>query len=154
MKFFFWKVRPRSDFRRFGQACGPLVFWSLVPWSVVPRSLVLWSLVPWCVVPWSLIFWSHGPLVAPSKRIIWDILLHHPSCQQKQNPSGRVIKTLYLEVERAELVIRIRLSTYNYDTGIFQCSKYRLSTYKRSPWVPCIFMNYKRSLQISSYQQK
>ena len=57
--FFFGKVWPRLGFGRFGQARGPVVSWSLVPWSVVsgplvPRSsglLVLWSRGP--LVPWS-----------------------------------------------------------------------------------------------------
>ena len=80
--------------------------------------------------------------------------LHHPSCQQRQNPSGRVIKTLCLQVERAAPVTRTVSSTYNCDTGIFQSSKYRPSACKRSPRGPCIFVSCARSLQVSSYQPK
>ena len=80
--------------------------------------------------------------------------MHHPSCQQRQNPSGRVIKTLCLQVERAAPVTRTVSSTYNCDTGTFQSSKYRPSACKRSPQGPCIFVSCARSLQVSSYQQK
>ena len=92
--------------------------------------------------------------IAPSRRTASGTCLHHPSCQQRQNPSGRVIKTLCLQVERAAPVTRTVSSTYNCDTGIFQSSKYRPSARKRSPRGPCIFVSCARSLQISSYQQK
>ena len=75
-------------------------------------------------------------------------------CQQRQNPSGCVIKTLSLQVERAAPVTRTVSSTYNCDTGTFQSSKYRPSACKRSPRGPCIFVSCARSLQVSSYQQK
>ena len=80
--------------------------------------------------------------------------MHHPSCQQRQNPSGRVIKTLCLQVERAAPVTRTVSSTYNCDTGTFQFSKYSPSACKRSPRGPCIFVSCARSLEVSSYQQK
>ena len=63
--------------------------------------------------------------IAPSRRTASGTCLHHPSCQQRQNPSGRVIKTLCLQVERAAPVTRTVSSTYNCDTGTFQSSKYR-----------------------------
>ena len=71
-----------------------------------------------------------------------------------RTPSGRVIKTLCLQVERAAPVTRTVSSTYNCDTGTFQSSKYRPSACKRSPRGPCIFVSCARSLQVSSYQQK
>ena len=54
VRFFFWKVWPRLGFGRFGQARGPVVSWSLVPWS---RGL--WSSGP-------AVLWSPGPLVPRS----------------------------------------------------------------------------------------
>ena len=73
--------------------------------------------------------------------------MHHPSCQQKQNSSGRVLKTLCLQVERAAPVTRTVSSTCNCDTGTYQSSKYRPSACKRSPRGPCIFVSCARSLQ-------
>ena len=92
--------------------------------------------------------------ISPSRRTASGTCLHHPSCQQRQNPPGRVIKTLCLQVERAAPVTRTVSSTYNCDTGTFQSSKYRPSAGKRSPRGPCIFVSCARSLQVSSYQQK
>ena len=92
--------------------------------------------------------------IAPSRRTASGTCLHHPSCQQRQNPSGRVIKTLCLQVERAAQVTRSVSSTYNCDAGTFQSSKYRPSACKRSPRGPCIFVSCARSLEVSSYQQK
>ena len=92
--------------------------------------------------------------IAPSRRTASGTCLHHPSCQQRQNPSGRVIKTLCLQVERAAPVTRTVSSTYNCDTGTFQSSKYRPSACKRSPRGPCIFVSCARSLQVSSCQQE
>ena len=58
--------------------------------------------------------------IAPSRRTASGTCLHHPSCQQRQNPSGRVIKTLCLQVERAAPVTRTVSSTYNCDTEFFK----------------------------------
>ena len=92
--------------------------------------------------------------IAPSRRTASGTCLHHLSNQQRQNPSGRVIKTLCLQVERAAPVTRTVSSTYNCHTGTFQISKYRPSACKRSPQGPCIFVSCARSLQVSSYQPK
>ena len=92
--------------------------------------------------------------IAPSRRTASGTCLHHLSNQQRQNPSGRVIKTLCLQVERAAPVTRTVSNTYNCHTGTFQFSKYRPSACKRSPRGPCIFVSCARSLQVSSYQQK
>ena len=85
--------------------------------------------------------------IAPSRRTASGTCLHHPSCQQKQNSSGRVLKTLCLQVERAAPVTRTVSSTCNCDTGTYQSSKYRPSACKRSPRGPCIFVSCARSLQ-------